>query len=434
MDRSADPSHLKLSTGGAVIEVVKKRIGLEMKSNFFMCLTSAILGAVFAIYAIGNWPESVASAQSAQDGVSPTQTQQIAPLIQRPQFQDPNVVRNRGNNGNLPERGFTSEEQTNISVYENVSRSVVNIDTKANRNQMWFMGPQTEEGSGSGWVLDKQGHIVTNHHVIAGSDVVTVTLSEAGDPIPARIIGSDPQNDIAVLKIDIPAERLFPVRIGESKTLRVGQKIFAIGNPFGLERTMTVGIVSSLERTLRSKAGRLIKSIIQIDAALNQGNSGGPLLDSDGTLVGMNTAIATLTGENTGVGFAVPANTIKRVLPQLIQFGEVRRASLGIDLFWKSDKGVGVARPTEYGPAYEAGIRGLKVERKVMRVGNRLVETVQLDKESADRLLAIGGVEVNSTDDVQDALDNFEPGQSVDVVVERQGRQLTIPITLGLDR
>jgi S1-C subfamily serine protease len=283
-------------------------------------------------------------------------------------------------------------------------------------------------------VLDQQGHIVTNHHVISDSDVVSVTLSAASDPFPARIVGSDPQNDIAVLKIDAPKELLFPVQLGESRSLRVGQKIFAIGNPFGLERTMTIGIISSLERTLRSKTGRLIKGIIQIDAALNQGNSGGPLLDNEGTLVGMNTAIATLTGENTGVGFSIPANTIRRVIPQLIQFGEVRRASLGIDLFWKTDQGIGVARTQEYGPAYKAGIQGLKVERKVVRSGNRLFETIEADKSSADRILAIDGNGVNSTDDLLDVLDMFKPGQEVMVTVLRQGRKLQVPVRLGLDR
>ncbi len=332
------------------------------------------------------------------------------------------------------QRRFTAEESVNIAVYDKVNRSVVNIDTSANRDQLWFMGgPQTEEGSGSGWVLDQQGHIVTNHHVIANSDVVKVTLFE-GDPYPARIVGADPQNDIAILKIEAPKELLTPVVLGRSDDLRVGQKIFAIGNPFGLERTMTVGIVSSLDRSLRSKTGRLMKNIIQLDAALNQGNSGGTLLDNEGMLVGMNTAIASLTGENTGVGFAVPVNTIRRVIPDLLQFGEVRRASLGIDLFWKTEQGLGVARLAQGGPAALAGIRGLRVERKVVRMGGRLYETVQADKSSADRILAIDGKPVATTDDLQDVLDEFEPGQTVRVRIFRDGNQQDVSIVLGLDR
>ena len=197
---------------------------------------------------------------------------------------------------------------------------------------------------------------------------------------------------------------------------------------------MTVGIVSSLDRSLRSKTGRLMKNIIQLDAALNQGNSGGTLLDNEGMLVGMNTAIASLTGENTGVGFAVPVNTIRRVIPDLLQFGEVRRASLGIDLFWKTEQGLGVARLAQGGPAALAGIRGLRVERKVVRMGGRLYETVQADKSSADRILAIDGKPVATTDDLQDVLDEFEPGQTVRVRIFRDGNQQDVSIVLGLDR
>ena len=402
-----------------------------MKSTFFMCLTSAILGAAIAVTLVGNPPLQSESKQQdfpfiRQIGFVQQPTQ---PVFQVPNRATPQVAKADD------QRKFTEEEQINIGVYENGNRSVVNIDTKVNRGDLWFLGgPQTEEGSGSGWVLDKDGHIVTNHHVIEGSDVVTVTLAEADAPFSARVVGSDPQNDIAIIKIEAPRELLFPVSIGDSNTLRVGQKIFAIGNPFGLERTMTVGIVSSLERTLRSKTGRLIKNIIQLDAALNQGNSGGPLLDSDGKLVGMNTAIATLTGENTGVGFAVPANTIRRVVPQLLKFGEVRRASLGIDMFWKSEQGLGVARTEQNGPAFEAGIRGLKVTRKVVRVGNRLFEVEQPDKNSADRILAINNLQINSTDDLQEALDQFKPGDRVNVSILRQQQRLTVPVTLGRER
>jgi S1-C subfamily serine protease len=407
-----------------------------MNSNFCMCLTSAILGAVITVFVVGSFSKSSVAPPQEFPIIRHTRfvNQEAPPQGSQPVISTPTGALPR--NPIAPDqRQFSMEEKVNIGVYENGNRSVVNINTKANRDQLWFLGgPQTEEGSGSGWVLDQDGHVVTNHHVIEGSDVVSVTLAGADNPFSARIVGSDPQNDIAIIKIDAPRELLFPISIGDSNTLRVGQKIFAIGNPFGLERTMTVGIVSSLERTLRSKTGRLIKNIIQLDAALNQGNSGGPLLDSDGKLVGMNTAIATLTGENTGVGFAVPANTIRRVIPQLLQFGEVRRASLGIDMFWKADQGLGVARTEQYGPASEAGIRGLKIERKVVRVGNRLYETAQPNKDSADRILAIDKYEINTTDDLQDALDRFEPGDRVNVTILRQQQRLAVPVTLGRER
>lgn len=416
-----------------------------MKANLLMSFAAATLAAVLTLIFTDNWPQPIAGAASpaAFPVQQPGSIPRLQPLNQaglggsdtRSTVAPATELEWRNANGELPLRKFTAEEQINISVYENVNRSVVNIDTKSRRAQLlMFGGSRESEGSGSGWVLDKEGHIVTNYHVIAGSDVVSVALSESEDSFPAQIVGSDPQNDIAVLKIDAPPELLFPVEIGESRTIRVGQKIYAIGNPFGLERTMTVGIISSLERTLRSKNDRLMKNIIQIDAALNQGNSGGPLLDNEGKVIGMNTAIATLTGENTGVGFAVPASTIKRVIPQLLLHGAVRRATLGIDLFWKTEQGLGVARTQPGGPAFNSGIKGLEVKRKVYRVGNRVIETIEADKASADRIIGIDGVEIKTTDDLQDVLDQHKPGEQVQVSVLRDGNLINIPITLGLER
>ena len=416
-----------------------------MKANLLMSFAAATLAAVLTLIFTDNWPQPIAGAASpaAFPVQQPGSIPRLQPLSQaglggsdtRSTVAPATELEWRNANGELPLRKFTAEEQINISVYENVNRSVVNIDTKSRRAQLlMFGGSRESEGSGSGWVLDKEGHIVTNYHVIAGSDVVSVALSESEDSFPAQIVGSDPQNDIAVLKIDAPPELLFPVEIGESRTIRVGQKIYAIGNPFGLERTMTVGIISSLERTLRSKNDRLMKNIIQIDAALNQGNSGGPLLDNEGKVIGMNTAIATLTGENTGVGFAVPASTIKRVIPQLLLHGAVRRATLGIDLFWKTEQGLGVARTQPGGPAFNSGIKGLEVKRKVYRVGNRVIETIEANKASADRIIGIDGVEIKTTDDLQDVLDQHKPGEQVQVSVLRDGNLINIPITLGLER
>jgi S1-C subfamily serine protease len=280
-------------------------------------------------------------------------------------------------------------------------------------------------------VLDKLGHIVTNHHVIDGSDAITVTLFE-GEPFQAEVVGSDPQNDIAVLRINAPPDVLFPVQIGNSSSLKVGQRVFAIGSPFGLERTMTVGIVSSLERAIKSpRTQRMIKKIIQVDAALNQGNSGGPLLDSSGSLVGMNTAIASATGENTGVGFAIPVDTITRFVPQLLRFGEVRRASLGIEIFWRADRGLGVVYVVDGGPAARAGIRGAKLERKIVRTRRGLEEAIEVDQAAADIILAIDGVAIASTDELQDLLDQLEPGRLVSLTILRDGAQVVVPLTLG---
>ena len=355
-----------------------------------------------------------------------THAQYQVPLLEAPQLapQQQKPVQTRR---------FSPEEQNNISVYEKVNRSVVNINTTVFRRGMWFNDPEPQEGSGSGWVIDKEGHVVTNYHVISGSDVITVTLSD-GDPIPAEVVGSDKQNDIAVLKIKTDPESLVPVEIGESSDLRVGQKVLAIGNPFGLDRTLTVGIISSLGRSLRSKTKRMIKDVIQTDAALNRGNSGGPLLDNQGKVIGMNTAIASLTGENTGVGFAVPINTIKRIIPQLLEFGRAVRGTLGVDVFFKSDGGLGVARVVEGGPADEAGIQGLRIERVREKRGNGIVvEYLRPNRDQTDKLISIDGKQVRSTDDYQAAMDGHKPGDVVDVICERAGNTRTIKVRLGIE-
>ena len=414
-----------------------------MKSNLLLSMSSAFFGAIIAIYFVGNVhvfeTAPVAAQSQSQNESTPVSYQ--TPVFRSPAATSPipngqqgaavpAVVRPAVGQA-VPQRKFTPEEAVNISVYEKVNRSVVNIDTRVNRPELFFLtGETAEEGSGSGWVLDKKGHIVTNHHVISGSDIISVTLFD-GDPIPARVVGADPQNDIAVLKVEVDPALLFPISLGDSATLRVGQKIFAVGNPFGLERTLTVGIISSLGRTLRSKVGRMMKNIVQVDAALNQGNSGGPLLDNSGALVGMNTAIASLTGENTGVGFAVPVNTIRRVVPQLLEFGQVRRSSLGIDLFWKSNEGLGVARVTPGGPADRAGLQGLKYERKAQRIGNMVFSRRVPVKETADRILAINGVPINTADDIQEAMDKHKPGTEVSVTIGRGDRQFVVPIQLA---
>lgn len=403
---------------------------MSVRSIFFLCLLSGFLGGVVATAVISNWELSTTNATSipyseysnpfsAAKEVSGETNSVSVEALSLPARSD---------------RVFLPDEQVNINVYQRANRSVCNIDTTAHRGFRFMLGAPPIEGSGSGWVLDKQGHIVTNHHVIDGSDLITVTLYE-GEPYPAKLIGSDPQNDVAVLKINAPPEVLFPLEIGVSTDLKVGQRAFAIGNPFGLERTMTVGIISSLGRSIKSpRTNRMIKNIIQIDAALNQGNSGGPLLDSQGTLIGMNTAIASMTGENTGVGFAVPANTLRRVLPQLLQFGEVRRAWLGIEVFWKAENGLGVVYAVENGPAERAGIRGSKIERKLERTRLGIEEVIRVDRSQADIILAIDGIPIKTTDELQDALDQFEPGQTVALRILRNGSRFDIPVRLGTER
>lgn len=402
-----------------------------MKTNLFLCVVWASLGGlVTAVFSQANFERTVV-AQTATAETAKARTE----LAQTALAQPASTQTARDQAPVAPTRKFSPEELNNISIYEKVNRSVVNIDTTAFRRNMWFGDPEPQEGSGSGWVIDKEGHIVTNHHVIVGSDVIKVTLHD-GDPIPAEVVGSDKQNDIAVLKIKVAPESLFPVEFGESSDLRVGQKVLAIGNPFGLERTLTVGIVSSLGRTLPSKkTKRLIKDVIQTDAALNQGNSGGPLLDNEGKVIGMNTAIASVTGGNTGVGFAVPINTIKRIIPQLIEFGRAIRGTLGIDVFFKASGGLGVAHVLEGGPAAEAGLQGLRRERvRQRRTDGFIIEFVRHNREQADKIISIDGREIKSTDDYQAAMDSRKPGDVVDVVCERAGKVRTVKIRLGVEQ
>ena len=392
-----------------------------MKSKLFLFSCAAFLGATIALAISERWLDSPINAYVRPIGNQFFQSGSNPPVVEIRQ----------SNPGN---RIFSADEQTNIKVYENNKRSVVNVDTSTVVNLRWLGRSEEKTGSGAGWVLDKTGHIVTNYHVVAGSDIVTVTFDE-GEAVPAEVIGGNPQNDIAVLKVDVEPQRLFPVTIGDSRSLRVGQKIFAIGNPFGLERTMTTGIVSSLDRSLKSKSGQQMRNIVQIDAALNQGNSGGPLLDNQGDLVGMNTAIATLTGENTGVGFAVPAKTILRVVPQLIQYGRFRNPWLGVDFFWKSEQGIGIARVTPGGPADVAGLQGIKADRQVVRFGNGQTAIVpKWIKESADIILEVDRTTIDSLDDFQAVIESKDPGDTVALKVLRNGEIRNVQVELGEER
>lgn len=325
---------------------------------------------------------------------------------------------------------FTAEERVNIAVYENVNQSVVNITTRAYRSDLFFTEAVPTEGSGSGSVLDKEGHVLTNYHVVEGAQQIQVTLAN-GNSYRAGLVGQDPSNDIAVLKIDAPVEELKPLTLGDSSRLKVGQKIYAIGNPFGLERTLTVGIISSLNRSLMSRNRRTIKSIIQIDAALNRGNSGGPLLDSRGRCVGMNTAIASSTGENTGVGFAIPVNTIQRVVPQLIEFGQVTRPDLGLARVHQREDGLLVAAVTPGGPAERAGLKGFSLVRSRSRRGPYIVEETRIDQSQADLIVAVDGQRVRTVDDLLTIVEQKEPGNQVVLSLMREGAVVEVPVTLG---
>ncbi|NDC64002.1 MAG: PDZ domain-containing protein [Planctomycetia bacterium] len=330
-------------------------------------------------------------------------------------------------------RDFTPEERTNIAVYEAVNRSVVNINTKATVATGLFLLEVPSEGAGSGIVLDGRGHVLTNFHVVEGAKEIQVLLYD-GSSHNASVVGFDPATDVAVLRVDAPASLLEPVTFGDSSDLRVGQRVFAIGNPFGLERTLTTGIISSLNRSLPTRSGRTIKSIIQTDAAINPGNSGGPLLDSGSRLIGMNTAIASRTGQSAGVGFAIPVGTLARIVPQLIQRGKVVRPDAGIARVYQTDKGLLVAALAPDGPAERAGVRGFKVVRERRRQGPFIAEFERVDRSGADLIVAVAGQTVRTADDFLSAVESKNPGDQVLVTVEREGHRLDIPVILDAEK
>lgn len=328
-----------------------------------------------------------------------------------------------------PLADLTLEERVNVAVYEKCNRHVVHITTKSARAELIFLEVPTE-GTGSGSVLDKNGHVLTNYHVVEGAQEIKVTLFD-GETYTAQLIGHDAPNDIAVVKINAPAESLIPVEFGDSSKLKVGQQIFAIGNPFGLERTMTTGIISSLNRSLPSKSGRTMKSIIQIDAALNRGNSGGPLLDSRGRLIGMNTAIASSTGENTGVGFAIPSDTIGRVVTQLIKSGKVVRPDTGITRVYQSEAGLVIATMSPNGPAERAGLRGFRIVKEQKRRGPFAYEERTIDRSQADMIVAVDGEKVVTADEFLGRIERHLPGEQATLTVVRGGQRIDVPVTLS---
>jgi len=362
-----------------------------------------------------------------QNNQQPAGVQQVQPF----NLPGPNVA-NFPMQGMVFPDGFvpmTSEEAINVSVYDRTNRSVVNISTNSVRPESIFSLTEIE-GSGSGSVIDQQGHILTNFHVIDGTKQISVKLFNT-DSFSAELVGQDPDNDIAVLKINAPDSLLFPQQWGDSSNLRVGQHIIAIGNPFGFERTMSTGVISSLNRTIKSKTSRKIQSIIQIDAALNQGNSGGPLLNSRGELIGMNMAIATRSGDNAGIGFSIPINTIRRVVPQLIATGRVQRPTIGIMQVFETEKGLLVVVLTPNGPAEKAGIRGSKIVRKKVQRGLFVFEHDAIDHSQSDLIVGIDGKKVKQSDDLLTVIEAKKPGDQVYLNVVRNGQIIEVPVILG---
>ena len=316
-----------------------------------------------------------------------------------------------------------SDERATISVFERATKSVVFIANTAIQRDFWSLDiMEVPQGSGSGFIWSTQGHIVTNFHVIYGASSIKVTLADRSEH-KAKLVGADPDHDLAVLQIQAADSVLEPLAIGTSHDLRVGQKVLAIGNPFGLDHTLTTGVVSALGRTIKSMSQRTIEGVIQTDAAINPGNSGGPLLDSAGRLIGVNTQIISPSGAYAGIGFAVPVDTVNRIVPELIKHGKLIRPGLGVSLVpdamarrW-GIKGVIIGKVARGGSADRAGLRGVR-------------ETVTGRIELGDVLVAVEGKAVDTMDDLMDAMEKYKVGDRVKVDVLRNNRRQTVDVTL----
>lgn len=364
-----------------------------MKSPSFRLLGAALVGATLAVFTFGlAGPGAPVSAKPASNPIT-----------------------------------LTSDEQNNVDVFREASPSVVFVTNTALRRQGLFSLNVLEipQGSGTGFIWDDSGIVVTNYHVVLRANRITITLQNGHD-YEAEVVGTAPETDIAVLRISAPREELRPITLGDSRALFVGHKVLAIGNPFALDTTLTVGVVSALGREIKSLTNRTIKDVIQTDAAINPGNSGGPLLNSRGELVGVNTAIYSPSGASAGIGFAIPANTLKRIMPRLIEHGNLFRPVLGIETlsdYWAQRlgavKGVAILSARPGFPAASAGIVGVREDQR-----GRL--------HLGDVIIAIDGEPVIDGDSLLTILEQHEPGDAVELTTMRDEKTRTI--TLALER
>jgi len=321
-----------------------------------------------------------------------------------------------------PDDKLGADEQATIDVFSKFSRAVVHVTNIAVRRDRLTMNlADIPQGVGTGFVWDQNGHIITNFHVVEAADRAQVTLND-GSTYPAKIVGVAPDKDLAVLSIDAPPDKLVPIPLGQSATLKVGQKVLAIGNPFGLDQTLTTGVISGLGREIQSVTQRPISDVIQTDASINPGNSGGPLLDSAGRLIGINTAIYSPSGANAGIGFAVPVDTINRFVPELIKNGKITRPGIGISTISDAAAaqnridGVAVLSVTQGGAADQAGISGVKSLGGAPQLGDVIVN--------------IDGTEIHRHIDLFRVIDGHKVGDIVEVTLLNAGQRRTVKVTL----
>jgi S1-C subfamily serine protease len=343
----------------------------------------------------------------------------------RTDLRDPNAQRRAV----TPRGDLSAVEKTQIEIFNEASPSVVHITTASLGRLLSFDVREIRQGTGTGVIWSEDGYIVTNAHVVRGSEQRFVTLAD-NTSLEARVVGVAPDYDVAVVKIDVGARKLQTIPIGTSSDLQVGQNVYAIGSPFGLDQTLTTGVISGLGRELESEMGRIF-DVIQTDAAINPGNSGGPLLDSAGRLIGVNTAIYSSSGSFSGIGFAIPVDTINRVVPDLIRYGMNRRPMLGVVIY--SDFSVELFQQNGVIPSNVRGvlIRSVPPGSSAERAGlqGTILESGG-DAQIGDVITAINDRPVVDTNTLFDALDRHEPGDTVNVTVWRDGETLEFPVTL----
>ncbi|HYR77741.1 MAG TPA: trypsin-like peptidase domain-containing protein [Pyrinomonadaceae bacterium] len=327
----------------------------------------------------------------------------------------------------ITDPSLATDEQNNIEVYRATAPGVVYIQSTTTVRDFFGMFSRPVEGAGSGSIIDEQGDILTNYHVIADAEKLTVSFG-SGKNYPAKVVGRDPDTDLAVIRLlETPKEALTIVPMGDSDKLIVGQKVLAIGNPFGLDRTLTTGVISGLQRPIRAQNGRQIEGAIQTDASINPGNSGGPLLDSHGRMIGINSQIESPSGASAGVGFAIPINIAKRVVPELVKNGEVRRPKLGVTTRAVESLSNQVRLPVSSG----ALVINVVPDSGAARAGLRgIVQTEDGDVEIGDIIVGLDGQKVSNNDDLYRALDKHQVGDTVNVEIYRDGRQMTVPVKL----
>ena len=386
---------------------------MNTKTIFRVLLWAILLTGGFLAGAAWKNTETAASTEESDTAVLVNNTESTEEEIATPT-----------NRGESPGLGLTAAEQATIKLFQNAAPSVCFITTSNVRQDYWTRNVmEIPGGTGSGFVWDNDGHVVTNYHVIQKADRYQVTLSDQSTH-EAELIGVAPDKDLAVLRIKVPKGDLRPIPVGNSVNLRVGQSVFAIGNPFGLDQTLTTGIVSALGREIQSVAKIPIRDVIQTDAAINPGNSGGPLLDSSGRLIGVNTAIYSPSGASAGIGFSIPVNVVRWVVPDLIQYGKVKRPIMGIEpaaqqfLQRLGREGVLVLEVYKDSPAEKAGIQPTYRNRS-----GRIV--------LGDIITSLNGKPIGSFNDLFLELEKYQPGDIVSLEVERDEKMREIKLQLA---